>query len=61
MTNFIKEDKPKPPADSWWTKPTSFTEFTDAARARDSQMGWSAHGRGGRNLRTMYEDWSFTR
>ena len=60
--HFIKEDKPIPPKESWWTKPTAtFQEFTDAARARDSQMGWSAHGRGGRECKTMYEEWKFTR
>ena len=61
VSHFVKEQKPPPPKESWWTAPKTFAEFTTAAKARDQVMGWSAHGRGGRNLRTMYEDWSFTR
>lgn len=60
-THFIKEKKPTPPATSWWTTPSDFSQFTEAARARDREMGWSADGRGGREVRTMYEDWKFTK
>jgi len=59
--HFVKEPKSHPPKCSWWTQPATFEQFTEAAKARDQEMGWSARGVGGRAVRTMYEEWKFTR
>lgn len=65
VSHFVKEKKPLPPKTSWWceqrTAPQTFDQFSEAARARDKEMGWSAEGRGGRELKTMYEDWRLVR
>ncbi len=61
ITHFVKEQKPAAPKTSWWTAAPTREAFTEAAKQRDQEMGWSAHGRGGRELRTMYEEWKFTR
>lgn len=59
--HFVKEPKSVAAKTSWWLKPTTFSEFTAAAKQRDHEAGWSADGRGGRELKTMYEDWRLIR
>lgn len=61
VKHFVKEPKPAAPKTSWWTEPTTFSDFSSAAKERDQAMGWSSKGSGGRELKTMYEDWRLIR
>ncbi len=60
LTHFVKAPKAAAPTTSWWTEPTTREEFHAAAQQRDQVMGWS-HGSQGRELKTMYEEWRFTK